>query len=89
MIFPLSEERNPFSIVIIVTIIVIITVIKTIDFVPLPNQTIIIGPKAIFGREFRTIIYGSDIRLRFSDHHKRSAMIVPAAVAIKNPVIVS
>ena len=34
----------------------IITAIKTMDLVPAPNQTIIIGPSAILGRLFKTTI---------------------------------
>ena len=56
IILPFSVARNPFCIVMVVTIIVIIIAIKTMDFTPLPNHTIIIGPKAIFGKELRTMM---------------------------------
>ena len=63
--------------------------IKIIERVPLPNHTIMIGPRAIFGRLFSTIRYGSAIFLTYSDHHIASATAVPARVARTNPDIVS
>ena len=89
MILLCSQAKNPFSIVIIVTIIVIIIAIKTIDLTPLPNHTIIIGPNAILGKLLSTIIYGSSIFRKFSDHHRQSAIALPSAVAIINPTKVS
>ena len=66
-----------------------ITAIKTMDFMPLPNHTIIIGPNAILGRELSTIIYGSAIFRKVSDHHRSIATAVPIIVAIANPAKVS
>ena len=85
----LSVAKNPFSIVIIVTIIVIIIAINTIDLVPAPNHTIIIGPNAILGKLFKITIYGSITPLINSLHQSSSAKIVPSTVAIKKPNKVS
>lgn len=54
--------------------------IKTIDFVPVPNHMIIIGPRAILGKEFKTTINGSKIFLKVSLAHKSMAKKVPRTV---------
>ena len=51
-----SVARNPFIMVMMVTITVISTAIKMMDLLPLPNHTMMIGPSAIFGRLFKTTI---------------------------------
>ena len=78
-----------FSIDIMVMIIIIKISIVTIDDVPTPTQMIIIGPSAIFGREFRTTMYGSRIRLRVSFDQSKIAINVPPSVAIKKPIMAS
>ena len=84
-----SVAENPPSMVSVVTITVMRTVITIIDLSPLPNQIIITGPSAIFGRLFSTTIYGSAIFLRGVHHQSSSAISVPRAVATANPVSVS
>ncbi len=85
----LSVARKPPSIVIIATITLIKTAIKTMALLPLPNQTMIIGPSAILGKLFNTTMYGSKIFLALSDHQRASAMVYPTITAMANPKIVS
>ena len=51
--------------------------IITIAFVPVPIQTMISGPKAILGRLFNTIKYGSKTRLAEGIKNNMIAIIVP------------
>ena len=55
-ILSLSVAKKPLSKVIIATIIEIKVAIKIIALLPLPHQTIMIGPKAILGRLLSTTI---------------------------------
>jgi len=65
------------------------TAMKTIAFVPAPNQIMISGPSAIFGRLFKTTIYGSRTFLVLSDHHIIIAITIPKIDAMKKPSKVS
>ena len=73
----------------IVTIITIKIHIKIIAFSPAPNHTMMIGPRAIFGREFNTTKYGSKTLLRKSLYHKINATAKPINVAMLKPIRVS
>ena len=78
-----SQPINAFKNEITVIIIIIKNAITTIDFVPAPNHTMIIGPSAIFGSEFSTTKYGSKILLAYSLHHNSTAIKKPIIVANK------
>ena len=88
-IFPSSHAIKDESIVIVVMTMQISTHIKIIAFVPAPTHKIMTGPSAIFGKEFKTTMYGSKIFLTFSFHHKRTAIKYPSTVAITKPIKVS
>ena len=64
-------------------------VMNTMAFAPVPNHTMMTGPSAIFGREFRTTMYGSKTLRTVSLHHRSRAMIVPATTATAKPRSVS
>ena len=85
----LSVARKPLSMLMMVTIMPISTAISTMDLLPLPHHTIMMGPSAIFGRALSTIRYGSKTRLKTSDHHRSRAINVPSTTAITKPRTVS
>ena len=68
-----SVDKKPFNILSMATIRPIKMVIKIMALLPVPNQIIIKGPSAIFGRAFNTTKYGSEIRLNSSLHQSNNA----------------
>ena len=56
---------------------------------PAPIQTMKIGPRAVFGSEFRTTRYGSRSRDRNGLRHNATAISVPETVPRINPTTVS
>lgn len=57
--------------------------------IPAPTQIIITGPKAIFGKLFKTTRNGSETLEMNGDHHNIIAIIEPEIVPSKNPIRVS
>ena len=85
----LSVARKAFNIVIIATIMPMSTAINIIALLPLPTQTIIIGPNAILGKLLSTTTYGSNTFLNLSDHQSSSAIRYPKHTEIAKPKSVS
>ena len=65
------------------------TVMNTMAEDPVPNQMMMTGPSAIFGRELSTTMYGSSTRRAPSLHHRSRAMLVPRTTAMAKPASVS
>lgn len=63
IIFSSDTPKYPLSRLIVVITTQIKIPIVTIAFVPIPTQIMINGPKAIFGKLFKTTRYGSNTRL--------------------------
>lgn len=67
----------------------IIAPIAIIDVYPGPSATMIMGPSATFGSEFKITKYGSATFEIIGDHHKIAAITVPRRVPNINPSTVS
>lgn len=67
----------------------IASVMIIIELVPAPAQTMMIGPKATFGRAFNTTKYGSSTAEIKSDHQRTMAIKAPSTVPKTNPTTVS
>ena len=65
------------------------TVMNMIALLPVPNQMMMRGPSAIFGRAFSTTMYGSKTLHSVSLHQSASAMTTPKPTAIAKPTRVS
>jgi len=88
-IFSASTCKKPFRTLITVTMTEVNKATAIMEVWLFPNQTIIIGARAVLGKEFNTTKYGSAISEIKRFHHNRIAVKVPRIVPRTKPATVS